>query len=364
MQISFPEFPMPPRRHTRRVRMTRYDLEFSSDAAISIQSMNNCPASDIEANLDQLARLKAAGCDLSRIAVPDRASLSSLERIVARSPLPLVADIHFDANLALGALEAGCPKIRINPGNIRLDKLEEIAKKAKSCGAVIRVGVNSGSIRPALRREYGAFSAIALARTGLEAAERLEFAGFDQIVLSLKSSDPWTCIQAYRYVADHCDYPLHLGVTEAGTVNEGLARSAVGIGCLLSEGIGDTVRVSLTADPVEEIRAAKAILKSLHLRQGVELVSCPTCGRTEVKLSELAGRIEARLSELDLNIRVAVMGCRVNGPGEARDCDLGIAGGQGEYLLFLRGEVVSKVPEAEAEDALFRLIDEHFRKEA
>lgn len=358
------DLPFVERRATRPVSLrVPYTLSFASNAPVSIQSMNNTDTCDVAATLEQIQRLHEAGCDLTRVAVKDKDAAKALSFLNANSPLPIVADIHFDSRLALEALEAGCPKIRINPGNIRMDRLGEIARLAEKNGAVIRVGVNSGSIRPALKRRYGAFSAKALALSALEAAHMLEEVGFSRIVLSMKSSDPLVTIRAYRYAAERCDYPFHVGVTEAGTLHEGVIRSSVGIGTLLADGIGDTVRVSLTADPVEEVRAAKALLKALHLKGGAELVSCPTCGRTEVRLEELALKIEARLEKIEKSLRIAVMGCRVNGPGEARDCDYGIAGGKDEYLLFAKGEVLGRVPEAEAEDALMRLIQRDIEKE-
>ncbi len=358
------ELPVVNRRKTRKVVLPKpYNLSFGSGSAIVIQSMNNADTNDIGASLEQIQRLKEAGCDLTRVAIKDKEAARSLKYLLKKSPLPIVADIHFDARLALEALEVGCPKIRINPGNIRLDRLKEIANLAKSNGSVIRVGVNSGSIRPSLKREYGAFSSTALALSALEASQMLESVGFEDIVLSMKSSDPLVTIRAYRYVAERTDYPLHLGVTEAGTLSEGVIRSAIGIGTLLADGIGDTIRVSLTADPVEEIRAAKSILKSLHLIDGAELISCPTCGRTEVNLEKLALRVEKRLENINRPLRIAVMGCRVNGPGEAQDCDFGIAGGKDEYILFAKGKVIGKVSEELAEDRLMDLINEYLHEQ-
>lgn len=351
------ELPIVSRRKTRTIELPKpYDLKFGSEANIVIQSMNNTDTKDVEASLNQLYELKEAGCDMSRLAVKDKESIPFLSQLVKRSPLPLVADIHFDAKLALEALNVGCPKIRINPGNIRLERLSEIAKLANKNNAVIRVGVNSGSIRPSLKREYGAFSPTALAISALEATKLLEDVDFRNIVISMKSSDPLVTIRAYRYAADKCDYPFHLGVTEAGTLNEGIIRSAVGIGSLLADGIGDTIRVSLTANPLEEVKAAKSILKSLNLINGPILISCPTCGRTEVDLVNLALKVEKKLEQIDLPVRIAVMGCKVNGPGEAKDCDFGIAGGKDEYLLFAKGKIIGRVSEDEAEDKLIGLI--------
>ncbi len=362
LRVKDPYALKPERRETRQVEMHFHgrSFVFGSAAPVSIQSMNTTDPHDAKACLAQLERLAEAGCDIGRMTVPDAEAAKTLGEVLTLSPIPVVADIHFDARLACLAIEVGCPKIRINPGNIRLDRLKEIADLARSHQTVIRVGVNSGSIRPELRRKYGFAAPEALAETGLDAAKRLEDLGFNQIVLSLKSSDPYSTILAYRYAAKYCDYPFHVGVTESGTKEEGLVRSALGIGTLLAEGMGDTIRVSLTADPVEEVYAAKALLKGLHLRRGPELISCPTCGRTEVELEALASRVAQKIKHLDLPLRIAVMGCKVNGPGEAHDCDVGIAGGKDEYLLFVRGKVRGKVKEEEAETALLRLIEEEF----
>lgn len=340
------------RRQSRQLKVGK--VAIGGDAPIVVQSMNNVPSWDVEANLAQIGRLAAAGCELTRIAVPDEAAAAALAKIKERSQLPIVADIHFNAKLALLALEAGADALRINPGNIRdTEGLKAIAKAARQRGIPIRVGVNSGSLSPAIRDRFGGVNAEALAAQTLEACALLEKEDFNDICLSMKASEPLLCIETYRLLAEARDYPFHLGVTEAGTEKEGVVRSAVGIGTLLAEGIGDTIRVSLTAEPEKEVVAAYQILKALNLRQyGVRLISCPTCGRTEVALEKLAKAVEERLAGISEPIRVAVMGCPVNGPGEARAADCGIAGGRGEFLIFRKGEVLRKVAESEALAAL------------
>ena len=296
-------------------------------ASVKIQSMNNTDTRDAKATLEQIARLKDAGCDITRVAIPDLEAAEALKEITANSPIPVVADIHFDYTLAIAAAKNGAAKIRINPGNIGgPDKLRLVADCCKQRGLPIRVGVNSGSISREILAKYGE-------------------------VISIKSSSPRLTIETYRTLSKMCDYPLHLGVTEAGTVKEGTIKSAVGIGTLLAEGIGDTIRVSLTGDPVEEVYCAKSILRALGLRdEGITFISCPTCGRTQVPLIELAGKIEEKISRLPYNLKVAVMGCVVNGPGEARECDIGLAGGKDEFLLFEKGVPVRKIPAKTAVD--------------
>lgn len=343
------------RRKTKMIKAG--PLTFGSEAPIIIQSMNSTDTRDVAASLQQIQQLQQAGCQLTRLAVPDFTAAKALAEIVRYSPLPIVADIHFDYKLALAAIDAKVCKIRINPGNMKLNGgLKEVVQAAKANHIAIRVGVNAGSLKPAILQKYGGPTAEALVESAQEAIAMMEEENFTDIVLSLKSSFPLLTIQAYRLMAKVCDYPFHIGVTEAGTLREGTIRSAVGIGTLLAEGIGDTLRVSLTADPVEEVKAAESILKALGLSEGLTFISCPTCGRTEVDLINVANEVEKRLEHIKVNAKVAVMGCKVNGPGEARGADYGIAGGKGNYLLFKKGVTIKKIPEAGAIDALIDLI--------
>lgn len=346
------------RNNTRKIYAG--SVAIGGGAQVSVQSMCNTPTHDVEASLRQINALAAAGCDIVRLAVPDKAAAEAMGDICAASPIPVVADIHFDHRLALMSAEAGVHKIRINPGNIGGE--ENVRAVARACadrGIPIRIGVNSGSIEKELLRKYGAPTAEAMVESAAKHIQMLTRYGFEDICLSLKASSVPLTIEACRLAAERFPYPLHIGVTEAGTSYTGLVQSAVGIGTLLNEGIGDTIRVSLTADPVEEIRAGIAILKAAGLRrQGVKVVSCPTCGRTQIDLISTANRVEEHLSACDKDITVAVMGCVVNGPGEAREADFGLAGGKGEAVLFKKGEVVAKVPEAEMVSALMKLINE------
>lgn len=324
------------------------DLLIGGGNSVVIQSMNNTLTSDVNATLNQINELYEAGCELTRVAIPDKDHAEALKEITAKSPIPVVADIHFDYKLALLAAQNGAAKIRINPGNIGgMDNVIKVANECKSRNIPIRVGVNSGSVDRKILEKYGGkVCSDALVESALQAVKMLEDADFDDIVISIKSSSPKLTIDSYRKLSIVTDYPLHVGVTEAGTIREGIIKSAVGIGALLSEGIGDTIRVSLTGNPVEEVYAAISILKALDLRTGgVKFVSCPTCGRTRVNLIELATEIERRICNLPYDIKVAVMGCAVNGPGEARDADIGIAGGDKEFLLFEKGEIIRKIPE-------------------
>jgi (E)-4-hydroxy-3-methylbut-2-enyl-diphosphate synthase len=350
------------RKKTREVRVG--SLIIGGNAPIVVQSMNNTDTRDVTASIRQIEELAEAGCELTRLAVPDLQAAEAFANIRKKSPLPIVADIHFDYRLALAAIEAGADKIRINPGNIGgEDRLSQVVKAAKERGVPIRVGVNSGSLDRKIIDKHGGVNAASMSESVLQATRQIEKYDFEDIVISIKASDPALTIAAYRLLADKTDYPLHLGVTEAGTMREGVIRSAVGIGTLLAEGIGDTLRVSLTADPVEEIRAAYAILKSLGLRaRGALLVSCPTCGRTAVDLVRIAQEVEEALASVTEPIKVAVMGCAVNGPGEAREADVGIAGGKGEFIIFRRGEIIRKVPEQEAVTALMAVVDEVCRE--
>ncbi len=345
------------RKPSRSVRVA--DLLIGGGAPVVVQSMCTTDTRDIRSTIRQIGQLHEAGCELVRLAVPDREAAQALGDIVRVSPVPLVADIHFDAELALAALRQGVHKIRINPGNMRdRDGFRRLVAEARNREVPIRVGVNAGSLDRRLADRFGGVTAEALAESALEASRQLEAMDFDAMVLSAKASSPRLMIDTYRLLARKTAYPLHLGVTEAGTPEEGVVRSAVGIGTLLADGIGDTIRVSLTADPLEEVRAAYSILSALSLRQrGATLISCPTCGRTEVPLMEVARRVEERLRGVDRPIRVAVMGCVVNGPGEAREADLGIAGGKDAFVLFRKGEVIRKVPADQAVEALMAEVD-------
>ena len=321
------------------------DLTFDGKR-IYVQSMLNTPSYDTEASVRQAKSLEEAGCDIIRAAIPDEKALELIPAIKKEVSVPLVADIHFDYRLALKSAELGIDKIRINPGNIGgQDRVKAVAEICRQKNIPIRIGVNSGSLEREILAKYGAPTAEALVESALGHAALLEQCDFDNIVISIKSSDVKTMIEAYHLLAQKCEYPLHLGVTEAGTARMGLIKSAVGIGSLLCDGIGETIRVSLTADPVEEVYAAKDILKAVGKGSGVKLVSCPTCGRTRIDLISLAQKVEAAIKDLDKDITVAVMGCVVNGPGEAREADIGIAGGDGCAVLFKKGEVIRKIPE-------------------
>lgn len=322
---------------------------------VLIQSMCNTKTENVAATVKQIRELTDLGCDIIRVAVPTQEAAEAIREIKKQIRIPLVADIHFDYRLALASIAAGADKIRINPGNIGgEDNVRAVAEAAKTAGIPIRVGVNSGSLEKELVAKYGGVTPEGLTESALDKVRMLEDADFHDIVISIKSSDVMLCIKAHEMIADRTDYPLHVGITEAGTVMMGSIKSSVGIGILLNEGIGDTIRVSLTGDPAEEVRAAKIILRSLGLRRGgIEMVSCPTCGRTQIDLIGLAQKTEKLLAGYDdLDIKVAVMGCVVNGPGEAREADLGIAGGIGEGLLFRKGEILCKLPEEQLLEAL------------
>ena len=334
-------------------------VKIGGGAPVSIQSMTNTPTHDVEATLAQIQALTAAGCEIVRLAVPDMAAARAIGAIKAGSSVPLVADIHFDYRLALEAVRQGIDKVRINPGNIGApERVKAVAEACMDRSIPIRIGVNGGSLEKRLLEQYGGPTPEALVESGLRQAQMLEQFGFHDLCISLKSSSVSTTMKAYRLMSERCDYPLHLGVTEAGTPELGVIKSAAGIGGLLALGIGDTFRVTLTADPVEEIFAAKKILKAVGLRrEGPELIACPTCGRTKIDLIPMARRVEDLLRQVDKPITVAVMGCVVNGPGEARHADVGIAGGQGEGVLFQKGQVVARVPEDRLVDELMKLID-------
>ena len=346
------------RENTRQIMVG--GIPVGGGAPVTVQSMCNTRTDDPAATLAQMDALKRAGCDIIRVAVPDMAAAAALPEIMAGAPMPVVADIHFDHRLALAAAEAGVSAIRINPGNIgSRDRVEAVAAACGERGIPIRIGVNSGSVEKSVLRKYGVPTAEALTESAAHEIALLTELGFRDVALSVKASDVPTAVAAYRLAAERFDCPLHVGVTEAGTSYGGLVNSAAGIGTLLMEGIGDTIRVSLTADPLEEVRAGAAILKACGLRRsGVRFVSCPTCGRTRIDLISLAKAAEERLSGLDRDITVAVMGCEVNGPGEAAEADFGVAGGRGFGSLFMKGQVVrTRIPEGELLDALMALIE-------
>lgn len=327
---------------------------------VLIQSMCNTKTEDSASTIAQILELERAGCDIIRVAVPTMEAAESLKAIKKAIHIPLVADIHFDYRLAIAAIECGADKIRINPGNIGSEeRVQAVVDKAKEYGVPIRVGVNSGSLEKHLIEKYGGVTAEGIVESALDKAALIERMGYDNLVLSIKSSDVLMCVKAHELIARQTPYPLHVGITEAGTVLSGNIKSAIGLGLILNQGIGDTIRVSLTGNPVEEVKSAKLILKTLGLRTGgVEVVSCPTCGRTQIDLIGLANQVENMVQEYPLDIKVAVMGCVVNGPGEAREADLGIAGGIGEGLLFKKGQIIRKVPEAELLNSLKAELDQ------
>ena len=323
------------------------------DGHIYIQSMLNVPADDIEGNVRQAKELEAAGCEIIRTAVPDIKNVGLIYALKNAVGIPVVADIHFDYRIALECVAAGADKIRINPGNIGSpDRVKAVADACRSKNVPVRIGVNSGSVERELLKKYGGPTAQALAESASRHVAMLEEADFDDIVISVKSSDVKLMTESYRLIHEQYDYPLHLGVTEAGTARMGIIKSAAGIGSLLLDGIGDTIRVSLTADPVQEIYAAKDILKAVGIGGGVQIVSCPTCGRTGIDLISIAKQVEERTRDITADIKIAVMGCVVNGPGEAREADIGIAGAKGEGIIFKKGEIIRRVPEEKLVDEL------------
>ena len=321
---------------------------------VAIQSMTNTKTEDVEATVAQILALEAVGCEIIRCAVPTMEAAEALAEIKKQIHIPLVADIHFDYRLAIAAIENGADKIRINPGNIGdMDRVRQVVEKAKEYNVPIRVGVNSGSLEKNLVEKYGGVTAEGIVESALDKVRIIEEMGYDNLVVSIKSSDVLMCVKAHELIAKECKYPLHVGITESGTVLSGNIKSSVGLGIILHQGIGDTIRVSLTGDPLEEIKSAKLILKTLGLRKGgIEVVSCPTCGRTRIDLIGLANQVENMVADISLDIKVAVMGCVVNGPGEAKEADIGIAGGIGEGLLIKKGEVVKKVKEEELLETL------------
>ena len=340
------------RNETKKVRIG--DVWIGGGHPVAIQSMTNTRTEDVDATVDQILRLEKAGCEIIRCAVPTQEAALALGEIKKRIHIPLVADIHFDHRLAIAAIESGADKIRINPGNIGSeDRVRKVVEKAKERSIPIRVGVNSGSLEGDLVEKYGGVTAEGIVESALDKVHMIEKQGYDNLVVSIKSSDVLMCVKAHELIAKECPYPLHVGITESGTLMSGNIKSSIGLALILSQGIGDTIRVSLTGDPVEEIRSAKLILRTLGLRKGgIEVVSCPTCGRTKIDLIGLANRVEQMVADIPLDIKVAVMGCVVNGPGEAREADIGIAGGIGEGLLIKKGEVVKKVKEEELLDTL------------
>lgn len=345
------------RKVTRKVKVG--NVFVGGDAKVSIQSMTNTDTRDAEKTLDQIRELYMAGCEIVRCAVPDMEAAESLKEICAKSPIPVVADIHFDYRLALKAVENGISKIRINPGNIgSTERVKAVVESCKAKNIPIRIGVNSGSLEKDILERDGKPTAKGLVESALRHVKILEELDFRDIVISIKSSNVKMMIESYRLMSESCDYPLHLGVTESGTPFRGTIKSSIGIGTLLAEGIGDTLRVSLTSDPIEEIKVAKEILTSLGLKEKtLEFVSCPTCGRTEIDLIGIAQEVERRLEGLNKNLKVAVMGCVVNGPGEAREADIGIAGGKGEGIIFKKGVVIKKVKEEDLVEELMKEIE-------
>ena len=338
--------------NTREVRIGNRVI--GGDNPVLIQSMTNTKTEDVQATVAQIKRLTAAGCEIIRCAVPTMEAAKALGEIKRQIEIPLVADIHFDYKLAIAAMENGADKIRINPGNIgSKERIRAVVDVAIERNIPIRVGVNSGSLEKELVAKYHGVTAEGLVESALDKVHLIEENGYDNLVISIKSSDVMMCVHAHELIAKKTDYPLHVGITEAGTITSGNIKSAIGLGLILNQDIGDTIRVSLTGDPLEEIKSAKLILRTLGLRKGgIEVVSCPTCGRTQINLIALANRVEDMVADIPLDIKVAVMGCVVNGPGEAREADIGIAGGIGEGLLIQHGEIVQKLPEEELLDAL------------
>ena len=360
INLGLPEMPPPvitPRRKTRQItlRHRTHPILVGGDAPISIQSMATTLTADVNSTLQQIAELTASGCQIVRVAVPSQDDADALAQIAKKSSIPVIADIHFQPKYVFAAIDAGVAGVRVNPGNIKQfdDKVKEIAKAAGDAGIPIRIGVNAGSLDKRLMEKYGKATPEALVESALWEASLFEEHGFGDIKISVKHHDPVIMIQAYRLLAAQCDYPLHLGVTEAGPLFQGTIKSAVAFGSLLADGIGDTIRVSLSAPPVEEIKVATQILESLNLKQRrLEIVSCPSCGRAQVDVYTLAEQVTAGLEGLEVPLRVAVMGCVVNGPGEAREADLGVASGNGKGQIFVKGEVIKTVPEAQIVETL------------
>jgi (E)-4-hydroxy-3-methylbut-2-enyl-diphosphate synthase len=360
IELGMPSAPAPtiaPRRASRQLLLKHptHPVLVGGDAPVSVQSMCTTLTSDVNATLQQIAQLTAAGCQIVRVAVPSQDDADALPEIARKSGIPVIADIHFQPKYVFAAIDAGCAAVRVNPGNIKQfdDKIAEIAKAANDAGTPIRIGVNAGSLDPRLLKKYGKATPEALVESALWEASLFEEHDFRDIKISVKHNDPVVMVNAYMQLAEQCDYPLHLGVTEAGPAFQGTIKSAVAFGALLSRGIGDTIRVSLSAPPVEEVKVGIGILESLNLRKrGLEIVSCPSCGRAQVDVYTLAEQVTAGLEGLEVPLRVAVMGCVVNGPGEAREADLGVASGNGKGQIFVRGEVIKTVPEAQIVETL------------
>lgn len=350
------------RKQTRPISIGTVTIGGGSE--IKIQSMTNTKTEDVAATVTQILELEVAGCDIIRCAVPTMEAAACLSEIKKRIHIPLVADIHFDYRLAVAAIEHGADKIRINPGNIgSIERLKIVVETAKKRNIPIRVGVNSGSLKKEILQKYQGVTAEGLVESALEQVHLIEQLGYENLVISIKSSDVMMCVQAHELIAKRTEYPLHVGITEAGTKLAGTIKSSIGLGLILNRGIGDTIRVSLTAPPIEEVKAAKLILRTLGLRKkGVELVSCPTCGRTNIDLIHLAKQTEELVEQYDVPLKVAVMGCAVNGPGEAREADFGIAGGMGEGILFCKGEILRKVPEEHLLMELKKELDAYVEK--
>ncbi|GAA2389482.1 flavodoxin-dependent (E)-4-hydroxy-3-methylbut-2-enyl-diphosphate synthase [Nonomuraea africana] len=345
--------PLAERRHSRQIMVGTVPV--GGDAPVSVQSMTTTVTADINATLQQIAELTASGCQIVRVAVPSQDDADALPIIAKKSQIPVIADIHFQPKYVFAAIDAGCAAVRVNPGNIKKfdDKVGEIARAAADAGVPIRIGVNAGSLDPRLLQKYGKATPEALVESALWECSLFEEHGFGDIKISVKHNDPVVMINAYRQLAQQCDYPLHLGVTEAGPAFQGTIKSAVAFGALLAEGIGDTIRVSLSAPPVEEVKVGAQILESLGLRErGLEIVSCPSCGRAQVDVYTLAEQVQAGLEGMKVPLRVAVMGCVVNGPGEAREADLGVASGNGKGQIFVKGEVIKTVPESQIVETL------------
>ena len=340
------------REETKKIQIG--GVPIGGGSPVAIQSMTNTRTEDVKATIGQILSLESAGCDIIRCAVPSMEAAGAIAGIKRQIHIPLVADIHFDYRLAIAAIENGADKIRINPGNIGgQDRVKAVTDKAKEYHVPIRVGVNSGSLEKQLLVKYGGVTAEGLVESAMDKVHMIERMGYDEIVVSIKSSDVMMCVKAHELIAEQCPYPLHIGITESGTLLSGNIKSSVGLGIILNQGIGDTIRVSLTGPPIEEIKTARLILRTLGLRKGgIEVVSCPTCGRTKIDLIGLADKVEQIVADIPLDIKVAVMGCVVNGPGEAREADIGIAGGIGEGLLIKKGEVVKKVKEEELLETL------------
>ena len=345
------------RKITRQIQVGK--IKIGGGAPVSVQSMTNTKTSDTKSTVEQILKLQDAGCDIVRVAVPDMDAAKNLNEIISAVDVPIIADIHFDYKLALESIRQGVSALRLNPGNIGgANHVREVVAAAKEKNIPIRIGVNAGSLSRKLLQKYGGATAEALVESALEHVKILEEENFFDIKISLKAHDVPMTLAAYRIISEKVNYPLHVGITEAGTQNTGVIKSAVGIGALLAEGIGDTIRVSLTGDPVYEVKVANEILKSLGLKNfGATLIACPTCGRTTINLPEIAAQVEKKLSDVKKNITVAVMGCIVNGPGEARTADVGIAGANGEGIIFRKGEIIRKVPESELVEELFKEID-------